>query len=320
MSSVSLKRVGAVALVAVCLWSAAAIAVSFPWSTDPLADESATGPHAEYYRGVYSADPPSSVTTTESVPLSDREQVYVDRARAEAARAGVVDHVSRFVRRYGLTAGRVLDVGAGSGLLQDVVADYTGLDVSPTAKRYFHKPFIEASATEMPFPPDAFDAAWSIWVLEHIPNPEKALMEMRRVVRAGGYIFLWPAYEVDRYAAQGYRVRSASAFTWRGRLFRETIPLADSRILRYLYAPQIRALRLMAAGLGRVPSRFRFIRLTPNYDEYWVPDSDATTSFTRFELHLWFASRGDLVLECPPLTQTVFREYRTEPLIVQVRK
>jgi SAM-dependent methyltransferase len=239
-----------VSLATYTLWSAAAILVAFPWHTDPLADEPATG-----------------------------------------------EHVSSFVARYGLERGRVLDVGAASGLLQDAVQDYAGLDISPSVRRFFHTPFVEASATAMPFAPSSFDALWSIWVLEHVPNPERALMETRRVVKPGGYIYLWPAYEVDRDAAGGYDVRAYSDLDWGGKLVKATIPVARSRLTKYLYEPHVRLLRLAATRFGSTPSRFRFIRLAPNYAEYWVPDSDATTSFTKFEPHLWFASRGDEILE-----------------------
>jgi hypothetical protein len=145
-------------------------------------------------------------------------------------------------------------------------------------------------------------------------------MEMRRVVKPGGYIYLWPAYDVDRYAAQGYAVRPYSDFDWRGRLFKATIPITQSPFASYCYEPYIRFLRMAATGFGANPSRFRFIRLDPNYQDYWVSDSDATTSFTKFELHLWFSSRGDEVLESPPPSGMIFTGYSTPALIVRVVK
>lgn len=59
----------------------------------------------------------------------------------------------------------------------------------------------------MPFPDNSFDAAWSIWVLEHVPNPESALAKMRRVVKPGGLIYLMRAWLCTNWAAQGYSVR-----------------------------------------------------------------------------------------------------------------
>jgi len=69
------------------------------------------------------------------------------------------------------------------------VNDYTGLDISPTAKRFFHKRFVHGSATLMPLNTNEFDGVWTIWVMEHVPNPQAALIEMRRVTKDGGYIF-----------------------------------------------------------------------------------------------------------------------------------
>jgi len=208
--------------------------------------------------------------------------------------------VGEFVQAQGLKDKKVLEVGAGSGLLQDIVTDYTALDISTTARRFFHKPYFEASATDMPFPDNSFDALWSIWVLEHIPNPEKALLEMRRVIKPGGYILLFPAYDVDRYAAQGYRVRTYSDFDVWGRIQKATIPIADSDVFYNLQARQVRLLRAIGARLTGGPSRLRFTKLDANYDEYWVPDSDACVSVSYHELSRWFRSRGDECLNCPP--------------------
>ena len=226
----------------------------------------------------------------------------------------VPETVRGFIETFGLRDKRVLEVGAGSGLLQDSVADYTGLDISTTARRFFHKPFVEASATDMPFPDNSFDALLSIWVLEHIPNPEKALLEMRRVVKPSGYLFLQPTFDVERYAAQGYRARPYAAFDWKGKLVKATVPISQSAIFHYLQHHQIRLFRSLGARLRPGPSRLHFIRLTPNYDQYWVPDSDATTSMSYHELYLWFATRGDECMNCPPEKLMVLRDVDCPPL------
>ena len=41
---------------------------------------------------------------------------------------------------------------------------------------------------------DEFDVVWSVWTLEHIPNPEQALREIRRVTKDKGFIYLEPAW------------------------------------------------------------------------------------------------------------------------------
>src|SRR5580704_18278516 len=159
--------------------SAAATMIFFPWSTDPQADESSSSAVKSFYQKAYTEISPGAETDG-AAPLPAKEQFYVDNARTEAVTHGIPAEVDRFVATANLKDKKVLEVGAGSGLLQDAVADYTGLDISATARRFFHKPFVQASATDMPFPDNTFDGMWTIWVLEHIPNPEKALMEMRR--------------------------------------------------------------------------------------------------------------------------------------------
>jgi SAM-dependent methyltransferase len=66
-----------------------------------------------------------------------------------------------------------------------------------------HKPFVAGSATATPFSDNAFDTIWTIWVLEHVPNPEQALREIRRAAKDGGLLFLAPAWDVPSWAAQG---------------------------------------------------------------------------------------------------------------------
>ena len=292
----------------------------FPWAIDPQRDQSSTS--REFYEKAYSSGQTSKGAETASLikPLSAEEQFYVDFARNAALGWHVPQLIDDFVHRFDLAQKKVLEVGAGSGLLQDAVADYTGLDISPTARRFFHKPFVEASATDMPFPDNTFDAVWSVWVLEHIPNPEKALSEMRRVVKPHGYLFLMPAFMVSRYAAQGYHVRPYSDFGWQGKLTKLTGEVVESRPSRALYSKEIRVIRSIGAHLASGPSRLHFVRLTPNYDQYWEADSDATTSVSRQELYLWFATRGDHCLNCLSELGMALSSDPSSYLIIQISK
>jgi SAM-dependent methyltransferase len=299
--------------------STAATLICFPWNTDPQGDE--TAKTRNFYQKAYAAaGVPPQQTASGAQPLSAKEQFYVDFARQAASESRISEKLNDFVERFGLKQKKILEVGAGSGLLQDLVPDYTALDISPTARRFFHKPFVEASATDMPFPDNTFDGLWSVWVLEHIPNPEKALLEMRRVVKPGGYIFLYPAFDVSRYAAQGYSVRPYSDFDWKGKLIKATVPLSKSEMWHYLQFHQVAALRFLGAHLNPGPSRLHFISLTPNYDLYWVADSDAAISLSLYELYLWFITRGDRCIDCPSETRMVLRDASLVSLTVQVVK
>src|SRR5215831_6196557 len=117
-----------------------------------------------------------------------RQARYAEIARHAAVVFRVRERLDQFAADFHLSKAHVLEIGSGEGSLQDVVDDYTGLDISATAQRNYHKRFVQADARAMPFPDGEFDAVWSIWVLEHVPNPEQALREMRRVLKPNGVL------------------------------------------------------------------------------------------------------------------------------------
>jgi SAM-dependent methyltransferase len=99
------------------------------------------------------------------------------------------------------SAGRVLDVGCGTGSLTFTLADrphigaVTGVDLSPEyithAARYRSDPrigFEVGDATALRFDDQCFDHALSLLVLQFIPDPDRAVREMRRVTRSGGTV------------------------------------------------------------------------------------------------------------------------------------
>jgi SAM-dependent methyltransferase len=259
--------------VAVILWH-------FPWAVDsPLNREDAM---RELYTMSYAQDTNTTVKLTEMA-----------RAATVAAESWHIrERVAQFVADHHLEHARVLEIGSGTGKLQDVVADFTGLDIAPTAARFYHKPFVVGTATAMPFKDGEFDATWSIWVLEHISNPEAALNEIRRVIKPGGFVYLQPAWDCEPWAADGYEARPYSDFGLYGKMVKASIPIRKSRLFRASHTIPIHLMRFHGNG----PRRLRYRRLTPNYREYWQADSDAVNSLDMFEVKRWFTSRGDEIL------------------------
>jgi SAM-dependent methyltransferase len=265
-----------------------------------------------FYEGTYSAPELAGTENDE----------YVTLAREHARAAGVPETVASFVQEHRLDGANVLEVGCGSGLLQDLADGYVGMDLSLSANRFLHKPFIQASATHIPFADNSFDAVWSIWVLEHVINPEQALREIRRVVKDGGYILLRPAWEVDPWASQGYEVRPYRDFGWKGKLIKASIPIRSSRWYKLLYSRQTRIARTVVTALKDRPSQLHYKRLDPNYSKFWVTDSDAAVSLDFYEVFLWFSTRGDECLNCPSQKDLLFGGPggRIETIIVRVNK
>ena len=281
--------------------------VFFPYSTDaPLTANEQTDLQ-KYYATAYAKQDSME---------QDENSFYVENARWQADQADVSGQVGRFVEQYGLRDKSVLDIGAGRGYLQDIVRDYVGLDISPSARRFFHKRFILGSATYMPVANDSFDAVWTIWVLEHVPNPEAALVEMRRVLKDGGLLYLAPTWDCTPFAANGYPARPYSDFGWSGKLIKASIPVD-----LYFYGVSktfTNGLRHVSWKMGNGPTRLHYQRLTPNYQHYWMSDSDAVNSLDRDEMAMWFLSRGDECLNCDGgLHEWV---HSTDPLILRVHK
>jgi SAM-dependent methyltransferase len=100
--------------------------------------------------------------------------------------------VRRLVRRYGDPSLPMLDAGCGTGLnLRHLPQGATGLDINPrnveTVQRRLPGHRVVCGDVEaMPFPDGAFGTVVCTEVLEHIPDPEKALAEIRRVLVPGG--------------------------------------------------------------------------------------------------------------------------------------
>jgi SAM-dependent methyltransferase len=148
----------------------------------------------------------------------------------------------------------------------------------------------------MPIPDNDFDALWTIWVLEHVPNPEQALMEMRRVVKDGGLLYLAPAWNCSPYLADGYPIRPFSDFGLAGKLTKAQYFITDYG--PYYAAVQLTRRAALGARAWMGPTNFHYRPLKANYDHYWMADSDAINSLDRYEMSLWFTSRGDECLNC----------------------
>lgn len=283
------------------------IALNFPYHYDrPLTPEE-TEAARRYYADAYAK--PAVETPTES------ESAYLRIAIKAAEDNKIEEQIRAFVGEYKLKDQRVLEVGSGRGYLQDVVANYTGLDISSSVARFYHKKFVLGSATAMPFPDNSFDGLWSVLVFEHVPNPEQAFLEARRVTRDGGVLFLLPAWSVPTWVAEGYPVRPYSDFGIMGKITKASIPLRYSPVFRALMLLPVRAIRERTTT---GPTRLRYRRLTPNYEKYWMADSDAVISIDSHEAMLWFISRGDECLNCGQ--DGLFFPLSHVPLIIRVRK
>jgi SAM-dependent methyltransferase len=309
----ALKRVTVTALiltVAALLIIVIISVIHFPFDVDAPLTQQEIEAARKYYTEAYQKP------VNENQVKSEYETEYLRVAHAAAEAFRIEEQVSAFVKHFNLSDRPVLEIGSGRGYLQDIAQNYTGLDISPSVARFYHKKFVLGSATAMPFPDNSFEGVWSIWVFEHVPNPEQAFNEARRVTRDNGVVFLLPAWNCTSWAAEGYEVRPYSDFGFAGKLIKASIPLRSSPAFKVITLVPNRVVRHFVARFG--PTRLRYRRLSPNYEKYWVPDSDAVNSIDGHEAMLWFLSRGDECLNCEDAS--VFLPMVSMPLIIRVHK
>ena len=97
---------------------------------------------------------------------------------------------------------RVLEVGCGTGIITTKiaalpgVAEAVGVDPGPffvdrARRRAPELRFEVADGRALPFPDGSFDGVVFATTLCHVPGPEIALAEARRVLRRGGYLLVY---------------------------------------------------------------------------------------------------------------------------------
>ena len=132
-------------------------------------------------------------------PVAVAEQ-YATESNLEARRSLYVDAEGPDPRELALAAvaettpGRVLEVGGGPGELSARIADELGaevtmLDVSPRMVELARERGVDArvgDVQELPFDDGSFDCAVAAWMLFHVPDLDRGLAELARVLRPGG--------------------------------------------------------------------------------------------------------------------------------------
>ncbi len=153
---------------------------------------------------------------------------------------------------------KVLDAGIGTGAFAAAFAarcprtfELTGVDVSNEMLRQAERHLLDRNlaahllqgdVNSLPFPDDSFDVILVAHVIEHMPEPERALAELYRVLKPGGiviacitkrssagaYIQLrWRTHRVDAQTAVGWLQRCGFGSV-------RTIELAQSGAARRL--------------------------------------------------------------------------------------
>src|SRR5262245_36799902 len=223
----------------------------------------------------------SDTTETFGMPLA-----AVEAFEARFVPALFTPWAERMVDATGIGAGaRVLDVACGTGAVTRLAAErvgetgsVTGLDLNEAmltvARRI--RPDVEfrrGNAMELPFPDDAFDVVTCQAGLMFVPEPDRAIREMARVVTPEGTVGLqvWdrrseqPAYGplidvverhagpealslVNTYFVLGDRPRLEAMVRSAGLEVAET--LTESRSMRFANVDELVSLEIQGTPLG----------------------------------------------------------------------
>lgn len=180
------------------------------------------------------------------------------------------------IRFGGLADGeRILDVGCGTGSLTLTlpeiadIAAATGVDFGATYVAYAAArntdpriTFREADARALPFPDAAFDRAFSMLVLQFIPDAVRAVAEMRRVVRPGGTVTAaaWDGFSGLPHIKTVWDIAAAlDPGLRRNPIHPAMLPDGLARLWR-------------EAGLTAVEQTSLLIRMEfSSFDDYWLP-------------------------------------------------
>jgi ubiquinone/menaquinone biosynthesis C-methylase UbiE len=165
----------------------------------------------------------------------DRAADYYDQTRGyppgeERAVASIIAQAGSFNK-----SSRILEIGVGTGRIALPVSAYTGayygIDISRPmmarlkAKQNGEAVYItEADATQLPFGDDSFDGAVAVHVFHLIPGWQKALAELKRVLRPGAMlVHCWSKDDDDQFkplweawnTALGEKANATYGVPWR---------------------------------------------------------------------------------------------------------
>lgn len=112
----------------------------------------------------------------------------------------------------------ILDVGCATGLLLNKIGAFSiGVDVSIQLLRRARKRLrggqglIQGDAESLPFRDKIFKGVIAVTVLQNIPNPDKFLLEVRRVSRRGAFIVITT---LKKFAIEDFKNLVESSGLW----------------------------------------------------------------------------------------------------------
>jgi len=196
-----------------------------------------------------------------------------------------------FLEFAGLDAGeRVLDVGCGTGSLTFAlpahadVASVEAIDYEQqfvdAARERNHDPRInirQGDACHLPFADAAFDRALSMLVLHFVSNAQRAVAEMRRVVRPGGIAAaaVWDNYGGQPSIRMFWDIAAA--------LEPSAVKRRDAAFVRPMTRQGELSKAFAETGFTEITETLLTIRMEfENFDDYFIPQITGQGTLAEF--------------------------------------
>ncbi len=186
-----------------------------------------------------------------------------DRARLSqgASNDAIYRMVVRTLNRRQAVAGKLLDVGCGSGRLwpfvRDRFAGYTGVDVVAYEGFPAEGDFIavDAETGAIPLPSESFDVVVSVETIEHLDGPRRFVSELVRLVKPGGWVLVTTPNQLSLHSLLSLVFRGYFAhFVEAPGLYPAHITaLVETDLLRIAREQGLIDARISYSNRGRIP-------------------------------------------------------------------
>ena len=228
----------------------------------------------------------------------------------------VLDRIEASVGRQAV----VLEIGGGIYQTRCCNAyerfeNYIPLDLSASSIRRYAQRYgrhgIIADATRLPIRSGSVDAVFTRTFLEHVPRPELALSEIRRVLRPGGIVVHQDAW----FCRWWHRFGVVGLVPWSAMTLRERAIYLASRCTEFppARAAVILGRRLLREAFCASSNSLAYRKLRPNYRLHLGCDEDAASSIDPAEVLRHYCANGcDVGGYASSMHRVLFRGRRIE--------
>ncbi len=237
-----------------------------------------------------------------------------------------IDVIKRYIIKYAPSSNSlVTEIGCGLGHLNSCHPNGHGYEYSSTAVDLAKKTYgqglkiSEADARDLPIASNSVDFLFSFAALEHIPELERAFLEIERVLKPNGIAVLSPAWNCRSWTVKKLQQRPFSELSSSEKLGKLLIPLRNSLIFRMACSIPSRLNRELLLLATEGPIELQYQILSPDFS-LWnryehISDDDAFVNIDAHSALAYFSSRKWICESHPNLFRRFI--YRGEEIVVR---